>query len=75
MQSKSKYGEALNVVTRDIGVPDTLISDNAREHTGPNTELQECICRFCIDGSTTEPYSPWNNRTKNMIKTLKEKAK
>ena len=39
MLSKSQVGEALNVVTRDIGGPNTLISDNAGEHTGPHTEL------------------------------------
>ena len=31
IQSKSQSEEDLNVVTRDIGVPNTLISDNAGE--------------------------------------------
>ena len=59
MQSKSQAGEYFNVATRDIGVPDTLISDNSGEQMGPQTELQECISRYRIDGRTTEPYSPW----------------
>ena len=52
--SKSQDGEALNVVTRDIGFPKILISDNVGEHTGPQTEPKECIRCFCIDVSTME---------------------
>ena len=37
MQSMSQAREALNVVIKDIGVPDTPISDNLGEHTGPQT--------------------------------------
>ena len=37
MQSKSQAREALNVATRNIGFLDTLLSDNAREQTGPHT--------------------------------------
>ena len=37
MQSKSQYGETLNVVTRDIGIPNTLISHNSGGKMGPQT--------------------------------------
>ena len=40
VQYKSQAVEALNVVTRDIEVPNTLISENAGEHMGPQIELQ-----------------------------------
>ena len=40
MQSNSQSGEALNVPTRDIGVPNTLVSDTVGEQTGPQIELQ-----------------------------------
>ena len=53
MKYKSQAGEALNIVTRDIGVPNTLISDNAGEQMVLHTELQECICRCFIDDMTT----------------------
>ena len=53
MQSKSQDGKYLNEVTRYIGVPNTLISDNAGEQTGPRKELQKCIHHFCNDGSTS----------------------
>ena len=67
MRYKSQAGEDLNIVKRDIGVPNTLISDNAGGKAVPHTELQECIRRCCVDGSTTEPYFPWHNRDKGMI--------
>ena len=35
MQYNSQSGEALNVVTRDIGVPNNLVSDNTGEKTRP----------------------------------------
>ena len=69
MKSKSQAVEALNVTTRNIGVPNTLISDNTGEHTGPHTELHEFIRCYCICGRTTEPYSHWQNRSEGMIKT------
>ena len=43
MQYNSQYGEFLHLVKRDIGVPNTLISDNAGEQIGPKIELQEFI--------------------------------
>ena len=75
MQSNPQAREDFNVVTRDIGVPNTVISDNVGEQTGPQIELHEFICRFCIGGRTTELYSPWQNRSKGVIRILKYKAK
>ena len=75
IRSKSQSGESLNGVTRNIGVLNTLIPDNVGEQTGTQTDLQECI-RLChIDGRTMEPHSPWQKRTKGVIKILKYKAK
>ena len=68
MQSKSQGGEALNVVTRDIGVPNTLISDNPGKQLVTQTGPQECICCCQIDCRTTELYSPWHNMAEEMIK-------
>ena len=62
-------------MTRDIGSPNTLLSDIAGEKTVPNTEPREFIHICRIDGRTTEPYSPWKNRVEGMIKIVKEKDK
>ena len=37
MRYKSQTGEYLNVVTKDIVVPNNLISDNAGKHMGSQT--------------------------------------
>ena len=55
MRPKSQSGEALNVATRGIGVPKTLISNNRGEQIVPQTELQECIRCWNIDGITKKP--------------------
>ena len=75
MQYKSQAGGDLNVVTKDNGVPNTLISDNSGEHTGPQTDLQECVRRCCIYGRTTESYSSWHNISKGTIKIIKGRTK
>ena len=55
MISKSRAGDSLNVVTRDIGLPNTLVWDNAGEHIRLQIELQEFIRCCCIDVRTTKP--------------------
>ena len=39
MKSKSQAVEAINLVARDIGVPNTLISDNSGKQTVTKKEL------------------------------------
>ena len=75
MKYKSQAGGDLNVVTKDIGVPNTLISENSGEQTGPQIELQKFVRRCCIYVRTTEPYSPWHNIAKGTIKITKVKTK
>ena len=75
MQSKSQAGGDLNVLTRDIGVTNTLISENSWEQTGPQTELPECVRCCYIYGRIMEPYSPCHNIAKGMIKIIKCKTK
>ena len=52
---KSQAGEDLNVITRDIEVPNTLISYNAGGHMVQQTELHKYIRLYCINGRRTEP--------------------
>ena len=49
MQYQSQSVEASNVVTGDIVVPGTMISDNAGLQMVPQIELQKCIRRYHID--------------------------
>ena len=70
MQSNPQAREDFNVVTRDIGVPNTMILDNAGKQVLPQIELQEFIRRCCIGGIKMEPYSCWYNISKGVIKYL-----
>ena len=53
MKYTSQARDYLNVVTSDVGVPDTLVSYNTGEQTGPQTELQEFIRFYRINGRIT----------------------
>ncbi len=75
MRSKAQAGEALSKVTKDVGVPNIIISDGAKEETGDNTKFVEMMKKCNIDGRTTEPYSPWQNKAENTIGIIKGKAK
>ena len=75
MQSKSQAVKYFNVVTRDVIVPNTLISDISGLQTIPQIELQGLIRCYYIDDRTTEPYSPCKNRVEGMIKIHQDKAK
>ena len=73
MKSKSQAGEALSKVTMDIGIPNCIISDGAKEES--EGEFRNEINRCHIDYRNTEPYSPWQNKAENIIGIIKDKAK
>ena len=75
MESKSEAGQALNALTRDIGVPNTIIRDGSLEQAGKATEFTKTMKRFNIESRTTEPYTPRQNRAENVIGIIKGKAK
>ena len=75
MKSKAQAGEALHKVTIDVDVPNTMISDGAREQTGDNTYFKEVIKNCHIDTRTIEPYSPWQNQAENTLGIIKAKCK
>ena len=58
MKSKAQAGETLHKVTTDVGVPNTMISDGAREQTRYNTYFKEVINSCHIDTRTIKPYYP-----------------
>ena len=62
MKSRASAGEALQKITKDVGVPNTLISDCAGEQTGDATKFKEVTKKLHIDTRTTEPFSPWQNQ-------------
>lgn len=75
MRSKSLAGEALNIATRDVGIPNVIIRDGASEQVGPNSDFSKVVRNCRIDARNTEPYSPWQNKAEGMIGIIKGKAK
>ena len=75
MRYKLQSEEALNIVTKHIGVSNTPISYFSGKYMGPLIEIQECIRHCCIHGRTTEPCYLWQNRSEGMIKILNDEAK
>ncbi len=73
MKSKSKAGDQLIELTHDVGIPNELIMDGAREQTGANTTMMKEIRRLKIKWHTTEPHSPWQNKAENAIGIIKSK--
>ena len=75
MTSKKYAGEALRKLARDVGIPNTLVTDGAGEQDGDNTEFQIALKDLRIDYRRTEPYSPWQNRAEDLVKIVKSKWK
>lgn len=73
MKTESHCGEALQDFGREIGVPRAIKSDNARSETGYDWTKW---CRtYRVKSSTTEPHSPWQNKSERGIADLSRMVK
>jgi hypothetical protein len=54
----------------DVGVPQTLISDNAKEEI--LGRAQDTCTKYRINVKTTVPHSPWQNLADASIRELKK---
>jgi hypothetical protein len=69
MQAKSEAGFALKELIRDVGIPQELHTDGAKELTMGTWKK---VCQEAgIKTSMTEKNSPWQNRTEVEIRELK----
>ena len=75
MESKSEAGTSLGTLCEEVGVPNTIIFDNAAEQCGPKTKFMNIIRNQDIRWRSTEPYSPWQNRAEDAIREVKRKMK
>ena len=73
MRSKSLAGSKLTEFAQQIGIPNDLTMDGAKEQTGYNSSMMKEIRRLKIKWHTTEPYSPWQNKAENTIGIIKSK--
>jgi len=58
MASKSYAGNALHHFITDVGIPDTIIVDNAPEQTGTNSDFIKVCRQYKIQHQQTKPYTP-----------------
>ena len=65
----------LDAFIDNVGAPETLISDNAGEQTGHNSDFMNIIRKNHIGFCNTEPHSPWQNRAKDAIKKIMHRWK
>jgi len=74
MQSKR---EAPNALSDSYGIlPDWLVTDNAREEELLAQWKTTIVCSYHIrQTTTTEPYSPWQNRAEAEIRELKRSVR
>ena len=74
MRKKKAAGHALEEFFQDVGVPRHLHVDNAPElNSGHWKTVRES--QGGIRQTTTEPYSPWQNRAEACIRELKKRVK
>ena len=73
MESKSSAGEGLSHFVSDVGIPDVLVTDNAPEMIGANTDFQKTCRHYKIKTRQTEPHTPQQNRAELAIRELKRK--
>jgi hypothetical protein len=66
MQLKSETPNALRCFIQDVGVPQTLHSDNAKELM--SGDLKRISNDFMIRTTYTEPHSPWQDRAERQYK-------
>jgi hypothetical protein len=72
---KSQAGESLNSMIDEVGIPDKIIFDGAKEQTGRKSEFMRIIRKNRISFRQTEPYSPWQNRAEDQIREVKRRWK
>ena len=74
---KSKGGvhiaSALDRLVRNIGIPETIVSDGAKEQVLGETAAKMNYYR--INHQLTEPYAPWQDRAERSVREIKKKIR
>ncbi len=73
MKSKSEAPLALQDLIQDIGIPEHIHTDRAKEMTVGNRK--KTCNEYGIKMSHTEKASPWQNRTEIEIREIKKHAR
>jgi hypothetical protein len=73
MERKSQAGEALLSMVNEVGIPDKVIFDGAKEQTGKQSDFMKGIRKYRISNWQTKPYSPWQNCAEDQIQEVKRR--
>jgi hypothetical protein len=68
-ERKSQAREALGSMIDEVGIPDKIVFDGAKEQTGRKSEFMRLVRKNRISYWQTEPYSPWQNRAEDQIRS------
>jgi len=68
MRLKSEAPTALKDFIRDVSIPQTIHSNNAKELM--QGEWKKVCNDFMITATYTEPHSPWQKRAEGQIREL-----
>jgi hypothetical protein len=72
-QSKGQHAETIMRFIHDVGVPQTLINDNAKEEVKGRAKA---ICnKYQLKIKTTVPYSQWQNKAEASIREIKKNVR
>ena len=69
MTSKSEAHKALMTFIQDVGIPQDLTMDGAKEQL--HGEMRKVVNAHHIKVNDTVPYSPWRNKAEASIRELK----
>jgi len=71
--TKSSDGDALTHFVQEVGIPDTIVVDNAGKQMGDNTEFVKTCNLYKILQRQMEPYTPKQNWVEVAIGELKKR--
>jgi hypothetical protein len=73
IERKSQAGEMLHSMIDEVGIPNKIISDGAREQTGKRLEFMRCVRKHRISEWRIEPYLPWQNGAEDQIQEIRRR--
>jgi hypothetical protein len=72
MESKAECNQALQTFAENVGIPADLVTDRAKEETGPNSNFRKLCRELRIRTRETEPYTQKQNEAETAIRELKK---
>ena len=75
MRPKSEAGTTWVRIIQDVRVEKEILTENSTDQTGDNKEMQRLERMERMNVRTTKPKSTWENKTENVIETIKVKSK